>query len=272
MLAGRAFVYNLFPLSFIEIGKEFDLIQSLKWGTLPRLFSLNTDEERMDFLRSYSHTYITQEINEEQVIRRLDPFRRFLYVAAQMSGKIINFSKIAREVGTNTPSVISYFQILEDTLLGFLLESYHTSIRKSQRENPKFYFFDTGILRSLNNTLTLDVLQQTYIFGDLFEHFIINEIYRLNSYLKKDYRFYYLRTKSGLEIDLIIERPGLKTILLEIKSTDNVVEENVKSLITLSKDIKNSESYCLSLDKISKKFGNVLCLNWQEGVKRIISL
>jgi predicted AAA+ superfamily ATPase len=202
-------------------------------------------------------------------VRKLEPFRRFLYVAAQMSGKIINHSKIAREVGVSSPTVQSYFQILDDTLLGITLDSYHKSVRKSQKESPKFYFFDTGVVRSLRNTLTLGLQPQTYNYGELFEHFVINEIYRLQHYLKKDFRLFYLCTKSGLEIDLIIERPGLKTVLIEIKSTNNITEEKIKPLKKLSKDIPDSVSYCFSLDKIPKKFDNVSCLFWQNGLTEI---
>jgi len=111
-------------------------------------------------------------------VRRLDPFRRFLVVAAQMSGQIVNFSKIAREVGASTPPIQSYFEILEDTLIGFLLEPFHESVRKRQRGNPKFYLFDTGVQRALNHTLTVELRPQTHAFGLAFEHFVINEINR----------------------------------------------------------------------------------------------
>lgn len=272
MLAGRAFINNLFPLTSNELGKDFNLTDVLKWGSLPGIFAFKEESDKMDFLRSYVHTYITQEITEEQVVRKLDPFRKFLNVSAQMNGKIINFSKIAREVGTSSVNVSSYFQILEDTLLGLLIEPYHTSVRKSLVGAPKFYFFDTGVVRALNNTLTLDVLPQTYNYGELFESFIINEIYRLQSYYKKDYRLSYLRTKSGVEVDLVIIRPGEKTLLIEIKSNINITEEQVKPLIGISADIPNSEAYCISLDRTPKKFQNVNCLYWEEAIRLFFEL
>lgn len=269
LLAGRAFVNNLYPLTHNEIGDSFDITEILKWGSLPGIFSFTEDEDKTDFLRSYAYTYIKEEITQEQVVRKLDPFRRFLVVSAQMSGKIINCSKIARDIGSTTPTVQSYFQILEDTLLGFTIDSYHTSIRKSQRESPKFYYFDTGVLRALNNTLSLNVLPHTYQFGDLFEHFVINEINRLQHYHKKDFKMFFMKTKHGLEIDLVIERPGLKTALIEIKSSDNIREEDIKPLIKLSKDIPGSEAFCFSLDKTSKIFNNVNSLYWKKGLEEI---
>lgn len=269
LLAGRAFVNHLFPLTALEIGEPFSLAAALAWGTLPRLFALESSGEKHDFLRTYTHTYLQEEITAEQVVRRTEPFRRFLFVAAQMSGQIVNFSKIAREVGASTPTVQTYFQILEDTLVGLLLEPFHESIRKRQRDNPKFYFFDTGVQRALNNTLTVELKPQTYAFGVAFEHFVINEINRLQSYAKKDYRLSYLRSKDDVEIDLIIERPGLKRALVEIKSTERVAEEDVRSLQSLGKDIARSEAFCLSLDRTEKKIGAVRCFPWQRGLEEI---
>ena len=98
-------------------------------------------------------TYLKEEIVAEQIVRRLDPFRHFLEVAAQSNGSIVNYANIARDVGADPKTVLSYFGILEDTLVGFLLPAFHRSIRKQQRSNPKFYYFDTGVKRSLDRTL-----------------------------------------------------------------------------------------------------------------------
>lgn len=266
LLAGRAFVFHLFPLTAREIGEPFSLQTALSWGTLPRVMTLEADEDRRNFLRAYTHTYLQEEITQEQIVRRLDPFRRFLAVASQMSGQIVNFSKVGREVGASTLTVQSYFQILEDTLIGRLIEPFHESVRKRQRGNPKFYLFDTGVQRALNNTLQVELLPQTYAFGVAFEHFVVNEINRLQSYGKKDYRLSYLRTKNGVEIDLVIERPGLKRALVEIKSTERVADEDIRSLTRLGKDVPNSEAFCLTRDPIPKRIGAVSCFPWQQGL------
>ena len=87
LLAGRAFVHHLHPLTHVELGDRFLLDEVLRWGTLPRLFSLQAPEDRTEFLRSYALTYLKEEIQAEQIVRRLDPFRRFLQVAAQTNGR-----------------------------------------------------------------------------------------------------------------------------------------------------------------------------------------
>ncbi|MDE0152004.1 MAG: AAA family ATPase [Bdellovibrionales bacterium] len=269
LLAGRAFMFYLYPFTSIELKEKFNLKKSLQWGMLPQIFKFKSNQDRKEYLKSYTLTYLREEIQIEQIVRKLTPFRKFLEIAAQMNGKIINFSKIGSDIGVDTTTVQNYYSILEDTLIGFHLQAYHTSIRKSQRLSPKFYLFDTGVCRALKRTLDLPLLPQTYDFGEAFEHFIILEFIKLSEYYRKDWKFFYLRTKDGAEIDLIVERPGQKTICIEIKSSDRITQHDVKVLNTLGQSIPNSILYCLSRDVQKKKIQNTYCLEWQEGLKKI---
>jgi len=269
LLAGRAFVYHLYPVTHREWGPAFDLESALRWGGLPRLEQLATDEEKHDFLKTYALTYLKEEIWAEQVVRKLDPFRRFLEIAAQTNGEIVNYTNIARDVGADTKTVQSYFQILEDTLVGFFLEAHHRSIRKQQRQAPKFFFFDTGVKRALEGTLTQKLVPNTYGYGKSFEHFVLLEIIRLNDYLKKDYRFSYLLTKDRAEIDLVIERPGLPVALVEIKSTEHADDRDTRAIEHFLPDFKKAAGFCLSRDPIPKKIGNVSVLPWEQGMKEL---
>jgi uncharacterized protein len=269
LLAGRAFTCSLFPLTHLELRDKFDLDFILSWGALPEVHSLESDEDRADYLRSYVNTYLKEEIQAEQIVRKIAPFRAFLEVAAQCTGKILNYSKIARDISSDPVSVQSYFEILEDTLLGFQLKPFDQSIRKRQRKNPKFYLFDLGVQRALCRLLSVPVAPQTYGYGNAFEQFIITEIFRLNSYLKKDWEFSYLRTKDDAEIDLIIERPGLPHALVEIKSTRRLDESSLGTMASLSKDLPYSQSFCLSLDPLPRKVRGVSCLPWRTGLEEL---
>lgn len=269
LLAGRAFVNHLFPLTHLEMGESFQELDALHYGTLPKISQLSSEEEKQGFLQSYAFTYLKEEIIAEQAVRRLEPFRKFLEVAAQCNGGILNYTNIGRDTGVDVKTVQSYFSILEDTLVGFLLPAYHRSVRKQQRQNPKFYFFDTGVKRALEHTLTQNLLPETYAFGKAFEHFILLEVMRLNTYFKRDYQFSYLRTKDDAEIDLIIDRPSLPTVLLEIKSAKRIDERDTKTVERFLKDFPGAEAYCLSRDVIAKKIGQVRCLPWQEGLKEL---
>lgn len=269
LLAGRAVVYNLYPFTASELGNTFSLDSALNWGTLPILQRAQSDATRRKILQAYAHSYLREEIQQEQIVRKLEPFHRFLAVAAQMNGQIINFSAIARDCGVNERTVRTYFEILEDTLVGFLLQPFHESIRKRQRENPKFYFFDPGIVRALSQTLTVPVVSGSYEYGRMFESFIIHEIHRLARYQDLDWTLSYLRTKDGAEIDLILDRPGHPRALIEIKSAARVTPDDLTQLKRFLPEFKNVESYCLSNDPRPQRFGEIQAVPWKQGLKKL---
>ncbi|MBI2027696.1 MAG: ATP-binding protein [Deltaproteobacteria bacterium] len=266
LLAGRAFMRELFPLTHKELVDQFHINDILKWGSLPQLYRLKDENEKIDFLRSYALSYIKNEIQSEQWVRKLEPFRRFLPVASQMNGEIINYSNISKDIGADVTTVQSYYEILEDTLLGFYIPAFAHSIRKQQKKAPKFYFFDTGIVQALKKTLDFPLMPQSFEYGKAFEHFIILELFRLCQYAKKDISFSYLRTKDDAEIDLIIE--GLKKypVLIEIKSKAKIDEKDAHSLIHFMNDFPKSEFYLLSQDTIPKMYRNKIhAIPWYQA-------
>jgi len=264
LLAGRAFANNLFPLTFLELGDDFLLDDYLKWGGLPGIYGFKESEEKKEYLRSYCSTYMKEEVWSEQLIKNLAPFRRFLEIASQMNGEIINFAKVSREVGCDNKTVQNYFSILEDTLLGFQLDAYHTSARKRLIEKPKFYLFDCGVKRGLDKTLNVELQSETYAYGRAFEHFIITQMFALSHYKRLDYSFFYLKTKDGAEIDLVIERPGKKIAIIEIKSAKRVDTADVKNLKIFAKDMRVKDVYCLSLDKMNRLEDGVNFKYWKD--------
>lgn len=271
LLAGRAFTFHLFPLTSLELGDGFDLQQVLEFGSLPKLIELPDDLDKKRYLKAYVRTYLREEIQLEQIVRQLNPFQEFLEIAAQTNGKIINYSKIAKDLGVDDKTVKSYFQILVDTLIGDFLPSFHRSIRKRQREASKFYLFDTGIRRVLDNTINLPMTPKTFQYGNAFEHFIVLEFMRLNSYLELDFKFSYLRTKDDAEIDLIIERPGRADALVEIKSYASVDEHDVRKLKQfVDAWDKEVEGYLISNDPRAAVVHDVQCLHWRTALRQLL--
>jgi predicted AAA+ superfamily ATPase len=272
LLAGRAFTYNLFPFSYLELGKVFDLNQALSFGLLPKIFTFKTDSHKVKFLQSYTMTYLKEEIWSGRLVHNLEHFRRFSEVAAQSNGKIVNYSNIARDVGVDDKTVKNYFTLLEDTLIGHFLEPFSHSFRKRLRVSPKFYYFDLGVARALSGTLSLKPVHGTSYYGELFEQFIIMECIKLKYYYQSEYKLSYLMTTADAEIDLIIERPGLPPIFIEIKSKDMVYAEDLATLATLSTDFGRCEAICLSQDPRPKKIGQVTVYPWQEGLRYIFGV
>jgi len=262
LLAGRAFVMSLFPFTADELGARFKLDEALTWGCLPKIHDFIEDRDKQRFLSAYVYTYIKEEIQVEQLVRNLDPFRLFLQIAAQMNGEIINYTNIARDTGVDVKTVQNYFQILVDTHLGSFLNPLNLSVRKVQRQSPKFYLFDTGVIRALNQNLTIPLRPQTTEYGNAFETWFVNECLRRISYLENDYKLSYLRTKDDVEVDLIIDRPGKSPILVEIKSTDSVDDRHLRSLKHFADDFPESDLICVSRDSKDRLVGSIRVIPW----------
>ena len=273
LLAGRAFSFYLHPFTFQEAKKINSKITDLDYiafGGLPKVFSFAEVQDRRRFLLSYVQTYLKEEILAEQLVRNVTGFRRFLEVAAQMNTEILNYDNMSRDVGIDDKTVANYFQILQDTMIGTLLEPFHLSSRKRQKRKPKFYLFDTGVTRAMDHSLSQVLYASTGEFGRLFEQMIVNQILRLNDYHEKNWSFFYLRMPNDLEIDLIIKKQKDSFLLVEIKSAELIKDSHLTGLRKLSLEFPKAQKLVLCREKIERVTEDgIQIFPWQRGIDLI---
>jgi len=271
MLAGRAWTFQLYPFSSLELPAGFDLTSVLKFGTLPAVYLTADEHEKSETLRSYVNTYIKEEVEIEAHIRNLSGFLRFLPMAAHQNGELINYSNMARETGVSLHTVREYYKILEDTLLGFFLLPYGASLRKRMVKHPKFYFFDPGVVSALANRLRTDLAENSYDFGRAFEHFFLLEIIRLNHYRRLDLDISFYRTERGAEVDCIIKTPAGKTLAVEIKSTTSPSSAMLLGLLSFKERASAAQAIVACRVERPQLMRGVSILPWQEALALIAS-
>ena len=223
LLGGRALDLKLHPLTSIEIGRDFDIDKALSYGTLPLIVSFileNKEEDARRRLKTYGTVYIKEEVQAEALTRNIGAFQRFLDVAAQMNGETIEFASIARDSAVPMSTVKEYFSILEDTLLGSFLWPWDRSERKKAR--PKFYFFDCGVVRALQNRLVDPPTPQEK--GHLFETFFYNELRWLRDYYEKPDEISFWR-EGKQEVDLLVTGPKGPLMAFECKTSSETISE-----------------------------------------------
>ena len=147
---------------------------------------------------------------------------------------MVNFTDLARQAQLTARTVQSYYQILEDTLIGFTFAPWQNSLRKRLTTHPKFYFFDTGVVNSINRRLSAP--PDFSLRGRLFEQWLILETFRLASYLRSETRLFYWRTNTGAEVDLILEKHGKILGAFEIKSSKILGGRDFSGLRAFSQD------------------------------------
>lgn len=262
LLGGRAWSFYLFPFTYQELTKYFSLQNALKYGSLPAILNLNkTDTIRT--LNSYTNTYLKEEIINEALTRNLNAFSKFLDIAADSSGEIVNYSNIARETGVASKTIKEYYQILEDTLIAFHLEPYIRSRRKRLVEHPKYYMFDIGVINAICGRLEINLKAQTKIYGKLFEHFIILEINRLIHYFEKPWKIYFWRTSHGAEVDLIIEKSKDTIYAVEIKSSEYVASKELTGLKQFAAVYPKAKLFCVCRTEKPYRQNNISILPWK---------
>lgn len=262
MLAGRAWEYFIYPLTYAEIGKDFVLDNVLLKGSLPPIMDQDI-EDSFRTLNSYSQTYLKEEILDEAIVRNIGSFSRFLEIAADQSGKIVNCSTIARDVGVSSNTVKGYYQILEDTLVCVKVEPYLKSVRKRIITHPKYYLFDIGVVNCLNGRTTLQSIKVPSVYGVLFEHFVVLETKRMISYSERLFKISHWRTSHGAEVDLIIESDGLLWAV-EIKSSKVVQSKDLIGLKSFMEDYPHAKPICVSICDRPYMAGEIPVIPWES--------
>ena len=242
LMAGRAWQANLFPLTWREI-PEFDLFKYLNRGGMPHIYPNKYAEEE---LAEYVSLYLREEIQAEAVTRNIEAFSEFLDLAARSNGQEINYQSLASDCGVAVNTIKNYFQILDDTLIGFRLPAFTKTKKRKAITRPKHYFFDIGVVGALSNRGTIK--DRSNAVGPAFEHFVIQEVRAYLSYRRNRTPMRYWRSTSRFEVDLIL---GQK-IAMEIKAARSVSDKHLKGLRALKEEGLIEHYLVVSRDPIER--------------------
>ncbi len=219
LLAGRALQTFLFPMVHAEYSKHYSLADALEWGTLPLV--ITAPDHRPQTLATYVETYLREELVAEALIRKLEPFIRFLRTAGLYNCQILNIENIARQSTVKRTTVDRYFEILEDTLIGSRLPAYRAGIKTKETTHPKFYFFDVGVARAAAGLVEESV--DSMWRGFALESLMLNELRAYNKYFGRNRDISHYSVAGSYDIDFVIEtrrktlsKPA-ELILIEVK-------------------------------------------------------
>ena len=248
LLGGRALRTVMYPLVSAEI-PDFDLMRAVNNGTIPRHYMVDNPQRR---LQAYIGDYLNEEIRAEALSRNLTLFARFLEIAAQSNGEMIVYNNIAQDCGISSPTVKEYFNMLEQTMIGYLVPGFTATKKRRAIAAPKFYFFDVGIVNYLLKRRNIE--QGTEVFGHAFEHFLMQEIIAYTGYSSSVEKISYWRSTGGHEVDCII---GQGRVAIEFKSSDEVKSRNTRGLKAFQEDCPRAKTIIVSMDKYRRELNGI---------------
>lgn len=262
LLGGRAWRYIMTPLTYQET-EGFELEEMAVSGLLPPHFM---SSDPVQDLRSYVADYLKEEIAAEAVVQNIPAFAQFLTVAALTSGELLNYSNVGREAGVSAKVVRTYFQILEDTLLGFRVQPWRRVKNRRLIETEKFYLFDVGVTNYLARRAPKIGAPE---FGKAFEHFILMELRAYQAYRNPELDIRYWRTSTGFEVDFIL---GDMDVAIEVKGSARIHSTHTRGLRALLEEHTVNRALVVSLEKEPRRLMPAIeVLPWQRFLEELWS-
>ena len=266
LLAGRAMVRHLHPFMAAELGQQFSLVDSLRYGLIPLVVDSG---DPAGSLQAYAGLYLEEEVKTENWVRNIGHFSRFLEVMSFSHGAILNLSNIARECEVSRKLIEGYLDVLQDLLLCFQIPVFTVRAKRETISHPKFYYFDAGVYNSLRPAGYLDTTRE--INGAGLEGLVAQHIRAWNDYQGTPNKLYYWRTRYGLEVDFIIDgKAGLFAI--EVKNADKIHNQDLSGLKAFCEDYPEATPLILYRGKERLKKNKILCLPIEEFLKSLSPL
>jgi uncharacterized protein len=262
LLGGRGRDRSMHPLTWMELGADFDLFKAFRSGLIPSHWLSDDPDDDLD---SYVGRYLTEEIAAEGISRNIPAFSRFLVSATVANAQEINFSAIASDSGVARQTVQSWFTILEDTLLGEQIQSYTRTVKRKAIERAKFYFFDMGIVRALRGFPT--ITEGSSDLGPFFEHFIYMELAAWRDYRSPRTRIRYWRSTSGFEVDFILG----DAVAIEVKATTRVDTRDLRGLRALREEGLMTSCIVVCREGAARRLDGIDILPWETFLDRLWS-
>jgi uncharacterized protein len=249
------------PLSSREV-EGFDLEHALIAGLLPPHFL--SDDPIAD-LRAYVADYLKEEIAIEARAKDLPAFAEFLRVAALTNAELLNVANVGRECGVSAKVVRGYFEILEDTMLGFRLRPWTRSSKRRAILTEKLYFLDVGVSNFLARRRPQPGSAE---FGKSFEHYVLEEILSYRRYVEPEMDVSFWRTASGYEVDFIL---GDMLAAIEVKAGRRVHDADLRGLIALGEEraAKVKRKIVVCDEREPRRVRDVEILPWREFLDRL---
>ena len=255
-LAGRAAIIEISPLSFHEAAavsqqlpklikskaSASELAEQLRYqssiqntqdvwlkGGYPEPWVRSDDRFRLVWMEQYVKSYVERDI--ARLFQGIDEvrFRLFIQTLASLSGRIVNYSEVARSLSVSQPTIRDYFEIADGTFIWRKIPAYEKDAVKRIVKHPRGYFRDSGLLHHLLRIRDFNDLITHPSLGNFWEGFVIEEIIRGLQSIGASFHYYYYRTGAGAEVDLVLDG-DFGVVPVEIKYTQTVQAKDLRSI------------------------------------------
>jgi len=212
-LTGRRWTYKLYPVSFVELSKYYNVIELnnrleefLIYGMYPEIFSLDNVKDKEHYLRLLTSSYLYKDVLEITAIKHSSKLDDLLRLLAFQVGSQVSLNELGRSLNMSKDTVNNYIDLLEKSFVVFRLKGYSKNLRKEVSKMDKIYFYDLGVRNAVINNF--NNLKYRDDIGKLWENFLLAERMKNLHYALEFPNQYFWRTYSGAELDYVEEHQG----------------------------------------------------------------
>lgn len=264
LLAGRAANAEFFPFLAAELGMAFSLADALRLGLVP---GVRASADPSHALAAYGALYVREEVQAEALVRNVGDFARFMEALSFSQGSQLNVANVARECEVERKTAAGYVGILEDLLIAERLPPFTRRAQRALATHPKFYWFDTGVYRSLRPAGPLDrpeEIEGVALEGLVWQHLRAWKGWGLPA--RREVAFW--RTRRGVEVDFVVHSEE-ELVALEVKNTGRVRERDLASLVTFRTDYPEARAALLYRGTERLVERGVLCVPVESFLRRL---
>ncbi|MDR1281618.1 MAG: ATP-binding protein [Opitutaceae bacterium] len=258
-LAGRMEIVNLYPLTEAEKERSAGLfLKNLLEGKLqPRLNPAAAPPDggaslarrivgggypepltrppvrARQWHRHYVQAILQRDAGNIFQVRNLHELTRLMELLALRTGKLLNTSGLAGELGMTRATTEHYLGVLERLFLVHRLPAWHRSAARRLVKTPKIHLVDSGLAATLSQLTADDWMGQRARFGHLLETFVLQQLLAQGGWLDPGLRFSCYRDKDQVEVDVVINR-GRQVWGIEIKASSMLTAGEARGLRRLA--------------------------------------
>lgn len=213
-------------VSSLSRADYFDLIVA---GGYPAALRRATPNLRSRWFASYLSSVAERDLPQLSDVRHPGALARLYRLVAQQTSGIVSRSAVAEQLAMGRTAASAYLDLLHHVYLITELPGWTIGVSAKEGRRPKVHVTDTGLAAA---AIGMDAgrLASGGMAGAFMESFVLAEISKQLSTVGEPLTLAHFRDRSGVEVDLVVERSGGQVIGIEVKSATSVNEADARGL------------------------------------------
>lgn len=280
-LAGRYFLFHLWPLTLAELANQRNHFDSFKqnpvsipdahsstkrawenlsqWSGFPEPFFAGKAAFYQRWTQTYGQQLIREDIRNMTHIKYVDTVETLFSLLSSKVGSPLSMASLSEDIQTSFTSIRDWLEIFERFYLIFRLSPWTKKISRTITKEKKLYLFDYAQIRNpaakFENMVALELFRAVNTWNDLG--------------LGK-FDLFYVRNKEKEEVDFLIADQNAPKILVEAKSADSDANRTLlkfqSQLDIPAVQLVNQDNVCKLITNNSQKLLIITAHRWLAGL------